>query len=416
MPVNVPAIPGGAGRKRALRPCARRVHGRGPRAARSARRGRAAGRSSSTRSATSRRPLQVKLLRALQERRAAARRREPRRVRSTCASFPRPRATWRGTSRPGASARTSSTASTSRSSACRRCASAARDALLLARHFLERYAREYGGGPLALAAEAAAAIARLSAGRATCASCRTRWRRRRRSATRRGLRSRSSCPEACAGAPARGVPAGRLSRPRRRAPARPDRRRARPCRRKSQPRRARSGAVAPGAAVPDQGTEGGGVATEVIQAALTALVVRWRRDRPRTDDLYSPRDLAARHRGPVMVGPSSSHTAGACRLSRVARALLEEEPVEARFELHSAFAKTMRGHGTDRALVAGTLGMEVDDARLKDALEIARGAGPRLRPQAEEHGAGGAPEQRGDPPEAAPRAPSRSWAPRSAAA
>ena len=52
-----------------------------------------------------------------------------------------------------------------------------------------------------------------------------------------------------------------------------------------------------------------------------------------------------------MVGPSSSHTAGACRLSRVARALLEEEPIEARFELHSAFAKTMRGHGTDRAMV-----------------------------------------------------------------
>jgi len=76
-----------------------------------------------------------------------------------------------------------------------------------------------------------------------------------------------------------------------------------------------------------------------------------------------------------MVGPSSSHTAGACRLSHVARALLEEEPVEARFELHSAFAKTMRGHGTDRALVAGALGMEVDDARLKDALELARERG-----------------------------------------
>lgn len=79
--------------------------------------------------------------------------------------------------------------------------------------------------------------------------------------------------------------------------------------------------------------------------------------------------------GPVMVGPSSSHTAGACRLSRVARALLEEEPVEARFELHSAFAKTMRGHGTDRALVAGALGMEVDDPHLKDALDLARARG-----------------------------------------
>jgi len=87
--------------------------------------------------------------------------------------------------------------------------------------------------------------------------------------------------------------------------------------------------------------------------------------------------------GPVMVGPSSSHTAGACRLARVARALLEEEPREARFELHSAFAKTMRGHGTDRALVAGTLGMEVDDPRLKDALELARakGLGFALKPK-----------------------------------
>jgi len=79
--------------------------------------------------------------------------------------------------------------------------------------------------------------------------------------------------------------------------------------------------------------------------------------------------------GPTMVGPSSSHTAGACRLSRVARELLEEEPLEARFELHSAFAKTMRGHGTDRALVAGALGMEVDDPRIKNALDIAKQRG-----------------------------------------
>ena len=82
--------------------------------------------------------------------------------------------------------------------------------------------------------------------------------------------------------------------------------------------------------------------------------------------------------GPVMVGPSSSHTAGACRLSRVARALLEEEPVEARFELHSAFAKTMRGHGTDRALVAGALGMEVDDAAPQGRPRHREGAGLSL--------------------------------------
>lgn len=79
--------------------------------------------------------------------------------------------------------------------------------------------------------------------------------------------------------------------------------------------------------------------------------------------------------GPVMIGPSSSHTAGAARLGRVARLLLGEEATRARVTLYGSFAKTYRGHGTDRALAAGIMGMATDDARLRDALDIARERG-----------------------------------------
>lgn len=65
--------------------------------------------------------------------------------------------------------------------------------------------------------------------------------------------------------------------------------------------------------------------------------------------------------GPVMVGPSSSHTAGAVRIGRMARTLLDGRPVRADIGLYSSFAETGRGHGTDRALVAGLLGMPPDD-------------------------------------------------------
>ena len=65
--------------------------------------------------------------------------------------------------------------------------------------------------------------------------------------------------------------------------------------------------------------------------------------------------------GPVMVGPSSSHTAGAVRIGRMARTLLGAEVVRADIGLHGSFADTGRGHGTDRALVAGLLGMKPDD-------------------------------------------------------
>jgi L-serine dehydratase len=79
--------------------------------------------------------------------------------------------------------------------------------------------------------------------------------------------------------------------------------------------------------------------------------------------------------GPVMIGPSSSHTAGAARIGLVARALLGAPAVKAEILLHGSFAKTYRGHGTDRALIAGILGMEPDDPRIRRSPEIARQSG-----------------------------------------
>ena len=79
--------------------------------------------------------------------------------------------------------------------------------------------------------------------------------------------------------------------------------------------------------------------------------------------------------GPVMIGPSSSHTAGAARLGLVSRMLLGADPKSVRVTLYGSFAKTYRGHGTDRALVAGALGLHADDVRLRDSLDLARERG-----------------------------------------
>lgn len=79
--------------------------------------------------------------------------------------------------------------------------------------------------------------------------------------------------------------------------------------------------------------------------------------------------------GPVMVGPSSSHTAGTARLGRVAREILDEDPVEVRFYLHSPLAATYRGHGSDFALVGGSIGLNVDDPRIPEAIRIAEQMG-----------------------------------------
>lgn len=83
--------------------------------------------------------------------------------------------------------------------------------------------------------------------------------------------------------------------------------------------------------------------------------------------------------GPIMVGPSSSHTAGAVRIGYVTRQLVGEEIAEAQIDLYGSFLATGRGHGTDRALVAGLMGMKEDDHRIPQSFEIARERGMRLR-------------------------------------
>ncbi len=75
--------------------------------------------------------------------------------------------------------------------------------------------------------------------------------------------------------------------------------------------------------------------------------------------------------GPVMIGPSSSHTAGVVRIGRVARRLLGEKPQQADVIFYNSFARTYEGHGSDRAIIAGLLDYKTDDKRIKEALEIA---------------------------------------------
>lgn len=79
--------------------------------------------------------------------------------------------------------------------------------------------------------------------------------------------------------------------------------------------------------------------------------------------------------GPVMVGPSSSHTAGAARIGLIARQLFGRRPDKAVVYLHGSFAATGKGHGTDKALIAGLLGMKPDDLRIPDSFEIAKQEG-----------------------------------------
>lgn len=79
--------------------------------------------------------------------------------------------------------------------------------------------------------------------------------------------------------------------------------------------------------------------------------------------------------GPVMVGPSSSHTAGAVRIGYIARLLLNEEIQKAEIYLHGSFYATGKGHGTDRALIAGLLGMHPEDERIPNSFQIAKEQG-----------------------------------------
>lgn len=78
--------------------------------------------------------------------------------------------------------------------------------------------------------------------------------------------------------------------------------------------------------------------------------------------------------GPSMIGPSSSHTAGACRLGWMARGLLDEKPLKALVRLHGSFLATGDGHGTKEAIVAGLLGFAPDDKRLIQSLDLAQEA------------------------------------------
>ena len=79
--------------------------------------------------------------------------------------------------------------------------------------------------------------------------------------------------------------------------------------------------------------------------------------------------------GPIMIGPSSSHTAGAAKLARIAGAFAGGEVVSAEFHLHGSFRETFRGHGTDRALVAGILGLDPHDTRLRTSFALAEEKG-----------------------------------------
>ena len=83
--------------------------------------------------------------------------------------------------------------------------------------------------------------------------------------------------------------------------------------------------------------------------------------------------------GPIMIGPSSSHTAGAARLGKIAGTIVNKPIKEVSFLLHGSFKETYKGHGTDRALVAGILGFLPDDPNLKDSISIANEKGIIIR-------------------------------------
>ncbi len=75
--------------------------------------------------------------------------------------------------------------------------------------------------------------------------------------------------------------------------------------------------------------------------------------------------------GPIMVGPSSSHTAGACKIARLAAKICPDDYESVEFYLHGSFAFTYKGHGTDRALLGGIMGFKTYDSSIRNAYEIA---------------------------------------------
>ncbi|NJN42252.1 MAG: L-serine ammonia-lyase, iron-sulfur-dependent, subunit beta [Flammeovirgaceae bacterium] len=83
--------------------------------------------------------------------------------------------------------------------------------------------------------------------------------------------------------------------------------------------------------------------------------------------------------GPVMIGPSSSHTAGVVRIARVAVKILGARPTDAEIIFYNSFARTYEGHGSDRAIIAGLMDFKTDDVRIKESLEIAEKEGLKYR-------------------------------------
>jgi L-serine dehydratase len=79
--------------------------------------------------------------------------------------------------------------------------------------------------------------------------------------------------------------------------------------------------------------------------------------------------------GPVMIGPSSSHTAGVVRIGRAAYGLLGKQPEQAEITFYNSFARTYEGHGSDRAIIAGLMNFATDDARIKNSLDLAKKKG-----------------------------------------
>ncbi len=81
--------------------------------------------------------------------------------------------------------------------------------------------------------------------------------------------------------------------------------------------------------------------------------------------------------GPNMIGPSSSHTAGAVAIALLAQKMIAGQIIEAEFTLYGSFSRTYRGHGTDRALLGGIMGFKTDDRRIRDSFSIAQQRGLR---------------------------------------
>ena len=88
--------------------------------------------------------------------------------------------------------------------------------------------------------------------------------------------------------------------------------------------------------------------------------------------------------GPNMIGPSSSHTAGAASIGRMARKMFPEDIVSVKFILYGSFARAYQGHGTDKALLGGILGFETDDIRIRESFRYAREQGISYKYTADE--------------------------------